>query len=168
MCRVQSMTLHLNVFNCRLDSTHVNMVMSHWPPASNGKCILGPLFPSSWLSLIVVYRIVAHGHNWSSKSRWWVHGVEKPLLSDYCLHPQVASTDRNVHGLWWFNYLFSLSLKRFSQKFIERIVLRKHGHTLMRKNMVQRCHSCFHFCCFFGVAVQSRCGDGNVLWPQKP
>jgi hypothetical protein len=29
MCRVQSMTLHLNVFNCKLDSTHVNMVMSH-------------------------------------------------------------------------------------------------------------------------------------------
>jgi hypothetical protein len=45
------MTLHLNVFDCRLDSTHVNMVMSHWPPTSNGKCILGPRFPSSWLSL---------------------------------------------------------------------------------------------------------------------
>lgn len=51
MCRVQSMTLHLNVLNCRLDSTHVNMVMSHWPTASNGMCILGPRFPSSRLSL---------------------------------------------------------------------------------------------------------------------
>ena len=33
---------------------------------------------------------------------------------------------------------------------------------------VQHCHSYFHFCCFLGVAVPFRCGDGKELWAPKP